>query len=73
LIGNADMHLKNWPLLYSDGRKLSLALLWETTLTTVEETRTAWRDHAVRDLIRANIRKTIEIHMETVANNMSGH
>jgi len=120
LIGNADMHLKNWSLLYPDGRQpvlapaydyvstvpylpnqqlalgfgrskvmdditpdqvrrfadtaqLSLPSLWEAILSTVEETRAAWHDHAARDLLPANLRKTLATHMETVATNIGRH
>lgn len=120
LIGNADIHLKNWSLLYPDGRKpvlapaydyvstvpylpkqqlalgfgrskamdditpdqvrrfadtaqLSVPFLWETILRTVEETRAAWRDHSARDLLPADLRKTLEAHMEAVAANIGRH
>ncbi|HEX7072463.1 MAG TPA: HipA domain-containing protein [Hyphomicrobiaceae bacterium] len=120
LIGNADMHLKNWSLLYPDGRKpvlapaydyvstvpylpkqqlalgfgrskamdditpdqvrrfadtaqLSVPFLWKTILRTVEETRAAWRDHAARDLLPADLRKTLEARMENVAANIGRH
>lgn len=120
LIGNADMHLKNWSLLYPDGRQpvlapaydyvstvpylpnqqlalgfgrskvmdditpdqvrrfadtaqLSVPSLWEAILSTVEETRVAWRDHAARDLLPADLRKTLETHMETMATNIGRH
>jgi serine/threonine-protein kinase HipA len=120
MIGNADMHLKNWSLLYPDGRhpqlapaydyvctipylpnqqlalgfgkssamnnitqdqvrrfadtaKLSLPVLWQTVVATIEETRLAWRDHAVRDLLPASIRKTFELHVDTVASHVSRH
>ena len=120
LIGNADMHLKNWSLLYPDGRKpvlapaydyvstvpylpkqqlalgfgrskamdditpdqvrrfadtahLSVPFLWETILRTVEETRAAWRDHAARDLLPADLRKALEAHMDVVAANIGRH
>lgn len=118
MIGNADMHLKNWSLLYPDGRrpklapaydyvctlpylpnqqlalgfgkskamdqitfeqvrrfaetaKLSLPVLWQTVTATIEETRLAWRDHAVRDLLPRGIIEIIQTHIETVARHVS--
>lgn len=118
MIGNADMHLKNWSLLYPDGRqpklapaydyvctlpylpnqqlalgfgkskatdnitpeqvrrfaetaKLSTPVLWQTVIATIEETRLAWQDHSVRDLLPRNIMEIIQTHMETVARNVA--
>jgi serine/threonine-protein kinase HipA len=120
LIGNADMHLKNWSLLYPDGRNPVLAPaydyvctvpylpnqqlalgfgrskamdditpdqvrcfadtaqvgatpLWETVLETVEQTRAAWRALGLRDLLPADLRKTLESHMDRVATNIARH
>ncbi len=44
---------------FADTAQLSVPSLWETILRTVEETRTAWRDHAARDLLPADLRKTL--------------
>jgi len=120
LIGNADMHLKNWSLLYPDGRNPVLApaydyvctvpylpnqqlalgfgrskamdditpdqvrrfadtaqigatSLWETVLETVEQTRAAWRGLGLRDLLPADLRITLESHMDKVATNIARH
>jgi serine/threonine-protein kinase HipA len=107
LIGNADMHLKNWSLLYPDGRTPvlspaydfvatlpyipgdSLALtfggsrsldgitldqvrrftdtarmpmhpVWRIVRETAERTRTAWKALEQKDLLPAEMRKTID-------------
>ena len=120
VIGNGDMHLKNWSVLYPDGRRPALApaydylstvpygydmrlalrfgkskaldditpdqvrrfaeaadasapALWETARRTVEETRDAWVGSAERDLLPAEIRESLNAHIEAVARNVSSH
>ena len=58
---------------FADTAQLSVPSLWETILRTVEETRAAWCDHAAGDLLPADLRKTLEAHMETVAVNIGRH
>ncbi len=43
LIGNADMHLKNWSLLYTDGRQATLAPAYDllSTIPYIKDTNTA--------------------------------
>ena len=114
LIGNADMHLKNWSLLYPDGRTPvlspaydfvatlpyipgdSLALtfggsrsldgitldqvrrftdtarmpmhpVWRIVRETAERTRTAWKALGQKDLLPAEMRKTIDKQILAVA------
>ena len=120
VIGNGDMHLKNWSVLYPDGRRPALApaydylstvpygydmstalrfgksksltditpdqvrrfaeaagasapALWETARRTVEETRDAWVGSAERDLLPAEVRESLNAHIEAVARNVSSH
>lgn len=58
---------------FADTAQLSVPSLWETILSTVEETRVAWRDHGARDLLPANLCKMLETQMGTVATNIGRH